>query len=237
MSRQTCPVCDELFSSVGHHWRYNPSHRPDITKRLGEIVTGLVMGDGTVHFKERNNAHVACEMTNQNYLQHLDEVFGCLSQGVKLKHTAKESAMLARDSGFRPNAKAKNYSDKYYWACSSHPALNKFSTWYESGKKVWPDNIDLTPTTLKHWYAGDGHLDVRGSYSSISIGVSNEADEKNKINKMFSRENLPAPKWTDYEDNEGYRNCQISFSTSETDELLSYMGAPVPGFEYKWGNE
>jgi hypothetical protein len=101
MSRQTCPDCGESFKSVGHHWRYSPSHRPDITSKQKEILTGLVMGDGIVHFKDRKN--------------------------------------------------------------------------------------------------------------------------------------LPTPTWKDYEDNEGYRNCQISFNSSDTDEVLSYMDSPVPGFEYKWG--
>lgn len=235
MSRQTCPKCGDRFKSVGHHWRYNPEHRPNIDEYQMDILTGLVMGDGTVNHRHKDKSHICCEMINLDYLEYIDNIFGPLSQGVKLKHTAKERAKLNRESGFSENALEENYNDTYYWSCSAHPKINKFDSWYSEGYKIWPEEIRLTPTVLKHWYVCDGSLDVQGGYSSIIIGLSNECENKNKINKMFSKVNLPTPSWVDYVDNEGYRNCTIRFSSDETDELLSYMGKPVPGFSYKWG--
>lgn len=229
-----CPKCGDRFKSLGHHWRYRNSHRPDLSDEQMEILTGMVMGDATVH-RPNGNAHIACEMINHKYLDYIDTKFPLLSQGVKKKHTAEQSANRARQSGFRPNANPDNYSDMYYWSCKAHPQLNEFKEWYTAGSKTWPKDIKLTPITLKHWYCNDGSLEVRGNNISLSIGLSNEADNKDKVNSMFNTVGLPKPSWNDYTDVEGYRNAQIYFGVEESRELLSYMGEPLPGFKYKWG--
>jgi len=235
MSTETCPDCGKSFKSLGHHWRYKNSHRPKLSDQQLEILTGLVMGDATVHRPDGKNARISCEMTNESYLIYVSSKLKIMSQGVKLKHTSEECAERARISGFRPNAKAKNYSPMYRWSCKAHPDIEEYREWYSGGKKVWPDNIYLTPTVLKHWYCCDGNLEVRGNHLCLSFGLSNEADNKNKINNMFEESGLAEPTWTDYIDKEGYRNAQISFGVDDSKDILSYMGDPLPGFEYKWG--
>jgi hypothetical protein len=237
MSSEICPKCGDEFKSLGHHWRYNDDHRPPLSDKQVEILIGIVMGDATVHRPKGKNAHISCEMTNVEYLEYVSSKFPVMSQGVKLKHTPEECANRARNSGFRPNAKKENYSAMYRWSCKAHPDIEKFRGWYNSGTKVWPDTVSLTPTVLKHWYCCDGNLEVRGSNISLSIGLSNEADNKNKINTMFEISGLPKPSWNDYVDKEGYRNAQIYFNVDDGKRLLSYMGEPLPGFEYKWGVE
>lgn len=189
------------------------------------------MGDGTLN--RQGTAHLACECVSPNYLEYVSQRFGPISNGFNLKNTSSESAERVRQSGFRPNADASNYQDLYRWRSCCHPEFEEMAKWYDTGNKVWPDNIKLTPTVLKHWYVGDGSLEVRGSHIEIRIGLSNEIDNKRKIVKMFNNVGLPSPEFVDYQGNNG-RVGMARFNVSESKELLKYMGEPLPDFEYKW---
>lgn len=105
--------------------------------------------------------------------------------------------------------------------------LEEFSSWYDSGEKVFPENISLTPTILRNWYACDGSL-VRGRY--INIGVSNERERLGNITSLFRDVGLPEPRTNTWGDSE----AQLVWKVSESEKLLSYMDGSVPGYEYKW---
>lgn len=133
-----------------------------------------------------------------------------------------------RFSGFRPKVSSENYSDVYVWYTSNNEEFQEFAEWYSTGEKVFPEDIDLTPTVLKYWYVCDGSLHQRQSShrERFTIGLYNEIDNKEKIKSMFLRKNLPEPSfWTD---GEAYWNV------NETEELFEYIGKSLPGFEYKW---
>jgi len=228
---KTCPTCGEGFSKLGLHWRYNSSHRPELTDRQREIATGILMGDGSLN--RQGTAHLTCECISPNYLEYVSDAFENISNGVSLKHNSSESAERARNSGFRPNADSSNYQDLYRWRTCCHPEFEDMAEWYSSGEKIWPEDIELSPTVLKHWYVGDGNLEVRGNYIRITIGLSNEIDNKDKIVEMFDNVGLPEPKFVDYQGDSG-RVGMARFNVSESKTLLDYMGEPLPDFEYKW---
>jgi len=150
------------------------------------------MGDGNIN-RGGKNPRLEVEMVSKNYLQYISDVFGILGGEVRLTHTAAESAKDVRQSGLGPNAKKENYSDVYRWRSISHPEMHKFASWYKSGEKVWPKDINLTPTVLKHWYCGDGHWHNSNSKNHIKIAMSNEADETKKVSRMFESAGLPSP--------------------------------------------
>jgi len=151
-SKVECPECGEKYKQLGQHWTGSCS-APQLTKQQYDIVVGLLMGDGNLR-RNGKNPHIKIVMISPNYLEYLDEMFGCLGTGIRLTQTAAESAKRNRDSGFSPNAKEENYSDLYQWRTRSLPELHDFN-WYKTGKKVWPEDIELTPTVLKHLYCGD----------------------------------------------------------------------------------
>ena len=223
-----CPNCGEEYARLGTHWAFNSSHRPELTQKQLEITTGLLMGDGWID-PNGKNFYLLTSMISPNYLEYLDNIFGCLGTGVRLEKTAAESAKRNRDSGFRPNAKEENYSDLYTFQTRSHPKFNEFRDWYATGEKVWPENIELTPTVLKHWYVGDGHYDDKNTNNYISIGMYNEIENTEKVSQYFTNVGLPEPS--------NYTADEAVWTVEDSYTLWDYMGEPLPDFEYKWPEE
>lgn len=235
-----CPSddCSREFERLGKHWYSSPSHRPDITEHQHEVITGLVMGDGSVS-RQSKNAHIDVQMTNRKYLEYLDDLFGCLTTGVKLAKTAEEVAKASSADDFNEYDDPDAYADLYRLRTRNHPALNVYDSWYETGEKVWPSSIELTPTVLKHWYVGDGTYDERefANSSTIAFSVVNESRNQEKVDALFDEVGLPTPSWYPYECESGRMTCRISWNCEESVELFEYMGAPLPGFQYKWTDE
>jgi hypothetical protein len=234
--KTACPECGNEYKKLGTHWSMGSCSPPELTERQKEIVVGLLMGDGYLK-RSNKNPYVRVKMISPNYLKYLDGVFGSLSTGVQLHKSAAELAKRNRDSGFRPNAKKENYSEQYIWKTRSLPELHEFN-WYKTGKKVWPEWIPMTATVLKHWYVGDGHFSNKNGHKNISIGMSNEVENTDKIDSYFERMNLPTPSnYNIQKRKNGRKDCSAYFTRSASEELWEYMGEPLPDFEYKWPEE
>jgi hypothetical protein len=203
-----------------------------------EVATGLLMGDGWIYNKE-GTPGIRSDMISPNYLKHIDSIFGFFGNGVTFKKTAEESAKQVRERSFMgSDAKAENYSDIYAWHSMCHPDLEELSSWYREGEKVWPSNIEITPTVLKHWYCGDGVWNNRNSHNHISIAMSNELGNEQKVDNMFQSAGLPAPSnYNTGERRDGSISMGAVFTVEQSKELWEYMGKPLPDFEYKWPEE
>lgn len=234
MSVDTCPDCGRTFKAFSQHWRQSDCEYPSLSEKQKEILKGIVMGDGYVDCRH-DNPYVKCKMITEEYLEYIDKQFGILSNGVDFVATAEEQAKQNRKSGNRPNAKTENYSDVYEWRSRSLPELGMFDSWYSSGEKVWPEDIELTPTVLKHWYVGDGHWYDNARNKMIQIGLSKEVDNRKKIESMFSRgPGIEIDNWKVTERKEGWTDCTVEFYGESSERLFDYMGEALPGFEYKW---
>lgn len=239
---QECQDCGKRYQRIGKHWATTDCEYPELTEEQHEIVTGLLMGDGSVaHHTRRSNPWVQVTMTEPEYLTFLDSKFPELGTGVTLTKTAAEKAQENRESGWRPDAKAEDYSDQYTWTTLAVPDLWEYREWYSrpTGKKRWPiSEIDLTPIVLKHWYVGDGNYTNNDSDRYIRISTSNERDRTDEIDEMFERAGLPKPdKWANY--TTGERDvpvCYARWHVESSTELFEYMGDAPPGFGYKWPN-
>jgi len=230
-----CQQCGNEYQRIGGHWSKSSScTHPSFTDHQREIITGLLIGDGCISDSGKN-PYIQVEMVSPNYLEYIAGQFGVLGGEVSLKMTAAENAKRNRNSGFQPNAKTENYSDLYQWLSMSHPELQEFADWYNSGKKVWPDDIELTPTVLKHWYCGDGCWNSSRTANHITIAMANEKDNTDKVDQMFRNVGLPTPNNYDIgERNDGSKTFDARFTVEQSKELWKYMGEPLPDFEYKW---
>jgi len=151
---------------------------------------------------------------------------------------AQESAKKARDSGFSANAKEENYSDVFLWQTRSHPELDRFADWYSSGEKIWPPDIELTPTALRHYYCCDGHWANSLGDNHIQIAMSNELENREKVSNIFKSSGLPEPSnYAISERKGGGKRCTAYFTVSQTEELFEYMEHSLPGFDYKFPNK
>lgn len=237
MCKVQCPDCNNEYKRVGSHWSQSSScGYPELTDHQREVATGLLMGDGYIN-RGDSNPRLESEMISQNYLHYIDNIFGILGTGVSLKRTAEQKARQMRESGFSPDAESENYSETYIWRTRCHPGFKQFAKWYSSGEKVWPRDIDLTPTVLRNLYVCDGSWDKENN--RIKIGMSNEIENRDKVEDIFRRKNLPTPSnWEIYEfPSKDAVRCSGVWSIEGSKDLWSYMGEPLPDFEYKWPDE
>lgn len=234
MTQVVCPECGNSFSHISNHWNYNESHREEFTERQIDIITGLLMGDGTINTNAKN-PRFSVSMINEEFLHHLDDVFGILSTGVKKVATADELADKNRRADFSTTVNEEKYHDVYRVATRTHPQLEQFVEWYSSGEKIWPEDIALTPTVLKYLYVSDGSI-ARHGYDTnvIHIAMANEVDELDKVSSYFDDIGVEQPNYNIYEYDDGHIGCDARFTVESSKHLWEYMGEPLPGFEYKW---
>lgn len=199
-----CPKCGEKHEEnrIGYHWsmRCDP---PSLDHRQEQIVTGLMMGDASA----TSNQQVVCGMTTEEFLEWVDDEMGLVSTGCRFYRSAEEVPMATKDI--------------YRLTLRNIPDIQKFSYWYDSGQKRFPEDLELTPLIAKVWYACDGSL-LGGQEGYPSFGVTNELDRSEFLIALM--------------DGIGFESTVTgqSLMIYETEEFLDWMGDPVPGFEYKW---
>jgi len=224
----TCPSCNTEFKRLGSHWAQSSCDYVTISSEQIDIATGLLMGDGCLCNRD-GNPYLVVQCIEKEYLYFLDEKFSTISSGPPRLHITGEE-LKEKYGEWLGADKDSNYNDQYRWQTRGIPSLSRFSDWYESGKKQYPKELILTPTILKHWYAGDGNYNNNGTNNYISIGVSNESDNKKKIDRIFQQSGLPSPnRWSEYG-----KKSEIVWNTEESKEIMRFMNNPVDGYEYKW---
>ena len=180
-----------------------------VSERQHEILTGLLMSDGRASYCHSNEtAVVQVDMVTEPFILWLKEQMGDVCCSVRQKETESENAQTLHRLSTR---------------CLEE--FTKYREWYSSGQKVWPEDIELTPLTLKMLFVGDGTVAKQRSGSKyIKIYLKNEHKNKDTIENMFERVGFEA-KWHGY---------SVRFTLSESERMWEYMGSPPPGFEYKW---
>lgn len=228
-----CFSCDYEGNKrgLGSHYGSSPDHRPALSDEQHDIITGLLMGDGHIN-RSKKTPNLRAEMINKEYLQYLDNKFPHISLGVTKSRTSSQQAKNHRDSGFNTDASSDTYSDCYWWETMAHQELFEYADWYESGEKTFPDNIEISPTILKHWYVCDGGLND----GSIRIYLHNERNNKDKIQRYFDSVCKDNIAWSEV-DRGNRSHTSINFTRRDTDHLLSYMEGPLPGFSRKWNRK
>jgi len=227
-----CPDCENEYQRIGQHWSLGSCQYPELSGEQEEILVGLMMGDGTLARSQKGTPRIQANMTNVDYLNHIDSKFPNLSAGVTQVYTAEENALRDRESGFNPDASADDYSDTYRWSTVTADTFDMFTDWYQNGDKLWPER-PFTETSLKHLYCCDGYRHDSGSHNNITIAMNNESDNTDKIDRMFEDAGLPTPSWQVYEKN-GRTDVTARFTKADSRLLWDYMGEPLPGFDYKW---
>jgi hypothetical protein len=233
---EVCPNCGKERKNLSRHWYLSSScEYPNLTEKKKEIISGLLMGDGTLAFWNKDrNCRLQVKMTNKEFLDYLDDELGIFSNGVSLLFTGREQAEKSEEA-FGVNAREENYNDVFVLQTKSVPEMNEFDSWYSKEGKVWPKNIDLTPLVLKYWYISDGSLDNSAHHKHILISCSSERENKKKVENYFKEKGLPKPsRWNESKRKAGGWRASIAFTKSDTEKLFEYMGNPLPGFEYKW---
>jgi hypothetical protein len=223
MNRGTCPDCSSEYEEVGIHLSKSGCSYPKLSEKQKETITGVLMGDGQV-MRQGTNPSIRVRVVKQEYLNYLDSIFPFYGKGVKHIRTPEKSAEMHSPGG---SGDPEKYSDMYSWWTMRSPEFEEFREWYSTGKKVFPEDIELSPTVVKHWYVCDGHYQNSGVSDYIELSLANEKCNKDKIEKYFSDIGIRVNSWSYH---------KIRFTVEDSKRLFEYMGDPVPGFEYKWPN-
>lgn len=209
----SCPDCGGEYEKLGSHLTQSDCEYPDLTDRQREIITGTLMGDADIRNDPGTSKPCYRLRTIQpDYIEYV---------GDQLQpHTSSITVAIERDE----------YDDVWGVRTIRSPVFNEFRAWYDEKTPVYPDDIELTPVVMKHWFACDG---TREEYDAASIKTVNEATSQEKIGAMFERAGIDVGGLHQYTSN-GEEKCNIHFGVDEAEELWEYMGEPVPGYEYKW---
>jgi hypothetical protein len=201
-----CISCGKYYKDIGNHYYYEPDHRPEISNRQHEIIAGTVMGDGCIAHHE-TTPRLKVSMINQKYINHLSTELSSI-----FSSTYKDE-----------KSEYENTQTQYSLTTITHPGLEKYSDWYISGEKVFPNDVTITPLLLKHWYVQDGGIYDKKRYPQIRSW--NERENTEKVIKYFDDTPL----------NASFSSGTIRFPNCK-DLFFDYIGEPVPGFERKWPN-
>lgn len=223
---EACPDCGDSFEKVGLHWSRGSCNYPTPDDRVDDILTGLYMGDGSLAAHDSKNPYMRWNNTNKKFLEYVDSRLKWLSTGVRLKKSAEESAQQRLDrnqEGWTVNP--ENFNPVYATRTRRLPYFRKFKRWTEASQKRYPDDVELTPTVAKYWYASDGTVNWMRTHSArIAFACRNEQDREQFMLNLFDKSGFEVKR----------NNHMYYLSVRESEAFLDWMGSPVPGFEYKW---
>jgi hypothetical protein len=188
------------------------------------------MGDGWVSEPNGSNNHAVLEVASitPEFLSHLHESTFPFSTEPTFYRSGEEVAESAAAAG--QNADAEQTNDQYHIRSRAHPFFGELRGWYDEGEKRFPEDLNLTPTIAKYWFAGDGLVGWSHGewsdeeYGHISFAASNEIDRYGYLCGLF--DGLDVSPVAD-----GHK---LRFNCEDSQKILDWMGDPVPGFEYKW---
>ena len=157
-----CIRCGETFTKVGQHYRLSSCDYPELSNNQKEILTGVLMGDGSISDDGNERLRFVVEMKNEPFLQWLHKQIPEFSTGVK-----------------------KKSKGTYYISTIRCPEFRKmYDNWYDGDKK-FPESVELTPTVLRMWYVTDGHLKQTSGRPMMTIGCKNEFDRKEFLSDLI----------------------------------------------------
>ena len=219
-----CSNCGDEKERLGQHFAMSECSYPTFDTAL---VDGLLLGDGDIPHVNKN-AQLRVRNTNVEWLTQLSEIIQ-ESYGPRIERTAKEVAEMNEQSGFSNNVDVSRYNDVYCWQTVGSPDLNKHrERWWKTGEKRVPEDLTLTPTTVRHWMAGDGNLNWQGDYlSSVRFGRMDERDDEILIS-LFNDAGFSSV---------SRNGNHISVYGDDARNLLDWSSPAPKGMEYKWAYE
>lgn len=218
-----CNWCGNWYKSIGQHWRQSNCDHPEPTDRQMEIMRGMMLGDGSIH---KNGLYFQVEMTNKLFIEWLAGELGYLwTHNISMTNSGvKSRSGVVQDS---------NILDIYrIWTHRGIQKISGMRSWYENNKdrKLYPDNIRLTPLVLKMWYVSDWTYVERSDQDWVILNKELFDNETEMLLKSW----FDSFGWV-YNRREVQEGCdKFVFTIDSTQEIFDYIGDPVPGFEYKW---
>jgi hypothetical protein len=220
-----CTQCGSEYKSLGQHWSRSPNCSfPEISQKKKEIIQGLLIGDGSVEDRGASG-RFSIELSNEEFIQWIDETLGILSLGYSLNNSAKGQKQRADDQGYLDVKEHHEFNDTYRLRTRAHTYFQDLRKWYDGGSKSVPENSELTPLKVKMWYVCDGSLvksDKQRPHSRIYTSKSEE--EIQRLISLLDEGDIEPKQY----------KGSIGFTADGTEQFLDWIGEPPAGMEYKW---
>lgn len=190
-----------------------------ISDELNNIITGCLLGDGTITNKTNCQAYFKYSDTNKDFIYWLKEQFDKCDIDSKIRFIPEhfdKRGFLNSDSWVFTTKSYVNF-------------LELYNKWYCKIKRI-PNDVLLSQSTLKYWWIGDGYLSKTGGGTIATHGFTFEDNEFLKtLLQNVTKEYIAI-----YKSN-FHNKFFIYLSRRALNDLYIYMGScPVESYKYKW---
>ena len=212
-----CPDCGNKFIQLQTHLRQSKCELAPLDRRQEQIIEGLVMGDAWIHKPQQGNCLLAIESAEEEFIEWVYNELQPYSQQKDIRSDAEGRRKRLENNpliDYHPGIK----NIYHYYTRRNEFFTELRDTWYGQGQKEFPKELDLTPMKLKIWYVCDGSL----TDSIPSITATNEEERIHRLLDKFEEIGIEARKYRD------------KIIVEDSDRFFSYIGDPIPGYEYKW---
>jgi len=194
----------------GIHTGYHHNHIR-LTNELLEFLNGELLGDGHLYANMNKDRMVSVKYIHgtkhKKYLEWLSKKFS--------KFGLDQSGIIYE----RISKLYDNYYKSYKYTTKSYVELIELKKmWYPNGKKVIPEDLKLTPITVRQWYIGDGCL-VKPKKGNPWIQLSTDGYLYNDVDILvdkLSKININAT--------HRISNNRIAISTHSVEQFFKYIG-------------
>lgn len=159
MKKHEIPIRDRGLAS--HLALGNTIH---IEQELAELLNGGAIGDGYIGSNSTFSAYYTQTNKHEDFIQWLSVQFHNLGVNGSIHKNVQERWGKERTSY---TFCSRNYSDFL--------AFQKM--WYPNGKKIVPQDLELTPSLLLFWYLGDGYLSSSENVRPIILCTNGFSDK------------------------------------------------------------
>jgi hypothetical protein len=205
-----CPVCGERKERLSRHWSF--CEFPDADGDLRALLTGVLLGGGTLQGNGENTQHLLVQTTSESLARWLFAELDWLAHSLRRRTFEGEREPI------------------YQVRTHAHTYLRRLrDRWYRDGAKRLRTDINLSPHAGRVWWALAGGLEWTGDHDSQVRGMfSAEADSRAAaISTLLERRGYDPTRL----------DRRVVFYGDDLRDWLSWIGDPVLGAEHKWETE
>lgn len=242
---KTCKECGKIFSAIPQQvgnfcshscaLKYLNKTRPEvsrnqltknkfmITSKVKDYIDGLLLGDGFIS-RPSDPPH---EHRNLRYAQFFSMKFAEWCQKIvnDFKYFGINSAIGT--TKFHLDNRTNKFYPTTVIQTNVYPQFKEFrNRWYPFNVKEVPNDIELSPITIKNWYLGDGSIGSDGH----NITLCTESFSSNSLNLLLEKF-----KEIGFKFHTNKRRRLKLYKKEECFAFLEYLGEVPNCFKYKLG--
>jgi|GEM_PF-5398298 len=195
-----------------------------------QIIEGCLLGDGSVlRSYNASTAHFSLKSTEKDCIDYMRTILPLPHMRIRM---CNRKFTMVRGKRYRCRK-------SYDLVSTCDKSLDGFrDIWYPEGKKIVPDGLALYPTTIKHWFYGDGstsyisYKNIQDAY--VRITFCTNGFTVNDCEKLISKLNNIGLSFHIYLSSHKQPTL-VALKRSVVHDFFDYIGAcDMPCFSYKW---